>query len=151
MYCYIHPENNAIGTCINCGKAVCKECAIDIDGQIHCEQCVKSQQVVSKSGSQTPPAPTNSIAVVSLVLGILGLLGCLCGGAIGGILFGAPAAITGWIARKQILETSSEQQGIQLATIGLVLGIVEVVIGLILFFIFGAALGAGFINELMSY
>jgi hypothetical protein len=150
MQCFIHPENSAIATCTNCGKAVCEQCAVDIAGQIYCKQCAASQSIVSKASAQTPSTPTNPMAIISLVLGILGLLGCACGGGIGGLLFGVPAAIIGWVARKQILGAAEEQKGMQLATIGLILGIVELAGAIILLVIGGTFLGLGFLTEMMQ-
>src|SRR5205823_9168117 len=52
--------------------------------------------------------PTNAMAIVSLVLGILGLV----------LFFGVasvPAVITGYIARKQIRERDEDGDGIALA------------------------------------
>jgi len=86
---------------------------------------------------------------VSLVLGILGLLGCVCGGSIGGILFGVPAGITGWLARKQLLQAEQSRQGLQLATVGLILGIAEVVLGIVVLVVFGSIYGLAFLSELL--
>ena len=37
MKCYNHPERDAVGVCVGCGKAaVCKECAVEVDGKIYC-------------------------------------------------------------------------------------------------------------------
>jgi len=72
------------------------------------------------------------LAIISLALGILGLLGCCCGGSIGGLIFGLPAAITGWIARKQILEGDLPDQALTLAMVGLVLGVGESVVSIVL-------------------
>ena len=90
------------------------------------------------------------MAIISLVLGILGLLGCFCGGAIGGLLFGIPATITGWIGRKQLLESGENQQNLTFANIGLILGGVEVALSIVLLIIGGSLLGLGFLTELLG-
>ena len=88
--------------------------------------------------------------MVSLALGVLGLLGCVCGGGIGGILFGIPAGITGWIARKQLSQDQQDQQGMQLATVGLVLGIAEVVLSIVMLVLFGSLYGCAFLSTLFQ-
>jgi uncharacterized membrane protein HdeD (DUF308 family) len=147
MKCYYHPEVDAVATCMSCGKAICQSCAVDVTGKVYCQQCLASGTIAKGRAVET--IPTNPLAIISLILGILGLLGCACGGSIGGILFGVPASITGWIARKQLLQAQQEQQGMQLATIGLVLGIAEVIMSVVLLILFGAAIGWDVIRTLL--
>ncbi|HEY8422583.1 MAG TPA: TM2 domain-containing protein [Thermoclostridium sp.] len=40
MNCYVHAEKEAIGTCVGCGKFICKECCIEIKGKYYCKNCV---------------------------------------------------------------------------------------------------------------
>ena len=87
------------------------------------------------------PASTNVLAIVSLVLGVFGFGGCCCGGSVVGFLFGIPAIVTGWMARKQILESQQGQQGMQLATVGLAIGIIEVIASVLLLILFGSLVG----------
>jgi len=66
-----------------------------------------------------PDVPTNPLAIVSLVVGILSwcmlpVLGCVA------------AIITGHIAHKQIRDSNGQMTGSVLATIGLVLGYLQV-------------------------
>lgn len=85
------------------------------------------------TGSQVP---TNSLAIISIITGIAGLLGffaCCCSPAITGgwfLLLGIPAAITGWMARNQIMQSYGQQEGESLALTGLIMGIVEIVVAL---------------------
>ena len=137
MKCYVHPDAEAVATCIECGKAVCETCAVDVGGKIFCQQCLASG--VSPHGAAVERTPTNPLAIISLALGVLGMLGCCCGGSIGGLIFGLPAAITGWIARKQIRETELPDQVMTFAMVGLILGIGESVVSIVLI-----TLGASF-------
>ena len=145
MECYYHPGVEAVGTCVSCGKAVCQDCAVDVGGKIHCRQCVAAADHQAPGTSRA--APTNTLAIVSVALGVSGLLGCVCGGGIGGLLLGTPATITGWVARKQILEAGSEQQGSDLATVGLVLGIAEVVLGILYVVLLGSVVALSLLTE----
>ena len=33
MNCYVHPDKEAVGACIGCGKFICSECATEIQGK----------------------------------------------------------------------------------------------------------------------
>lgn len=83
-----------------------------------------------------PPAggPTNVLAIVSLVLSILGVVGVLPFiGLIAGI-------ITGHIARRQIRSGSDQGEG--LATAGLVIGYVGVLLWVLFLVVIIAVFGA---------
>jgi hypothetical protein len=129
MNCYNNPGAEAIGTCTVCGKAICQACAVDVSGKFTCQQCLASGKVPSPY--QNPNVkPTNIIAVISLVLGVLGLCGSFP--------FSIVAWILGHIAQKQILE-NPYQEGMQYAKIGKTLGIVSTIlwaVGIICYFIF---------------
>jgi len=81
-----------------------------------------------------PARPTNPLAIVSLVLGILGLV----------LFFGVasiPAVITGHIARRQIRERDEEGAGIALA--GLILGWIGIALVALFIAFFVVLLGIG--------
>lgn len=40
MKCEKHLEREAIGVCANCGKAICAECRVNIEGKNYCKDCV---------------------------------------------------------------------------------------------------------------
>ncbi len=44
MKCYNHPDRDAVGVCIKCGKAVCAEDSIVVDGKLYCKDCNKSAE-----------------------------------------------------------------------------------------------------------
>jgi putative exporter of polyketide antibiotics len=68
------------------------------------------------------PQKTNSKAIWSLVLGILGLVCC-------GFVTGIPAIILGNMAKKEIAQTG--QPGHGMAQAGFVLGIIAVALGIL--------------------
>ena len=41
MKCYIHPKIDALGTCSDCGKGLCKECAVEVGNKLKCRECLK--------------------------------------------------------------------------------------------------------------
>ena len=117
MKCYYHPEIEAVATCAVCGKAICQTCSVDVAGRITCQHCLSTGNV---NRLQTQPSkPSNPLAIVSLILGILGLCG--------GLFFSIPAWIIGNIAKEQISENPN-QEGLQLANAGKTLGMVFTII-----------------------
>ncbi len=74
-------------------------------------------------------APSNTLAMISLVTGILSFLGHVIP-LIGGGTMALIAIITGWIARRQIAQ--SGEQGKDIATIGMILGFVNLAITLLI-------------------
>ena len=94
----------------------------------------------------TPPGPislapvprNNSLAVAGLTLGIISLTAGIC--CCYGFPFSVPGIICSSIGLSQIKADPTTQQGKGLATAGLILSIISVVLGLLLL-IFAASLG----------
>jgi hypothetical protein len=36
MNCFEHPQKPAVGTCMNCGRGLCKECTTTVEGKLSC-------------------------------------------------------------------------------------------------------------------
>lgn len=70
MYCYIHEKVKAVGSCVNCGKLVCKDCAVELRGKIACRECLASGQF-SRSSEKDP----NTAFIIELIAGLFGFLG----------------------------------------------------------------------------
>jgi hypothetical protein len=117
MNCYIHPEVNAIGVCVNCGKGICNQCATDVGGKYYCSNCLAISVQAKK---------TNTLSIVSLATGIIGLPLYFCYGA--GLILSVAALITGIIGRKQIRESGGSQEGDGMAIAGLILGGIPMVL-----------------------
>lgn len=76
--------------------------------------------------SFTPPKPNHHLAIVSLILGILGLIAVLpLIGPIG-------ALIAGRAARKDILQHPEQYSGENLAQAGIILGWIGIAVSIIL-------------------
>lgn len=58
--CSFHPDADAVGNCIRCGRAVCYACAIETGGGYFCEACdtgpVAGEAVEKKRAPEPPPA-----------------------------------------------------------------------------------------------
>jgi len=58
MYCYHHPDRDAVGACIVCNEAVCPECKVEYEGKVYCNSCI--QKMVSGGGT-TASQPATSL------------------------------------------------------------------------------------------
>lgn len=113
MQCYVHPEVEAVGACVACGRGVCTECAVTVGGKTYCQNC-------AAPGASLQPTKTNSLAITSLVLGIVSIPLTFCYGM--GVLFGIAAFVTGLIGRRQIKDSAGTQSGDGMALAGMIMG-----------------------------
>jgi len=72
MNCYLHPDREAIGTCTSCGRFICSEDAIEMQGRLVCRECLSTGRASTKSQSDKDP---NTAYIIELVGGFFGLLG----------------------------------------------------------------------------
>ena len=54
MRCELHPNTDAVGNCVYCGRGVCEECKVRINNLVHCKECVEAGRV---KGGQPAPKP----------------------------------------------------------------------------------------------
>lgn len=47
MNCYTHPEREAQWTCTACGKPVCPECKVALQGKVYCNPCAEKMYVAA--------------------------------------------------------------------------------------------------------
>jgi hypothetical protein len=82
----------------------------------------------------TPSAArTNTMALISLITGALSVFGHIVIPGIGGGTLALVAVVTGFIARGEIKRTG--EQGMWMATVGMVLGILHLVVILLVFIV----------------
>jgi len=74
MNCYLHPDREPVGTCTSCGRPICSECAIEMQGKLVCRECLGSGRVAPQAQSQSVRDP-NTAYLIELVGGFFGLLG----------------------------------------------------------------------------
>jgi hypothetical protein len=83
MKCSIHPEVDAVGVCVSCGKAVCSKCSNLVHGKIYCPSCVTNvSEIVERKQTGKPIAG-----------GILGIIAGVFGFFIGIILIADGATV----------------------------------------------------------
>ena len=56
MKCHYHPDREAVGTCGNCGRAICVECTIIEGGRWYCPRCYELE-AESEYGSEVVKCP----------------------------------------------------------------------------------------------
>lgn len=82
MKCSTHPDVDAVGVCVNCGRAVCSTCRTVVGGKTFCPACATSVSGVVKRKLTAKP----------IAGGILGILAGVFGLVVGVILIGGGAA-----------------------------------------------------------
>lgn len=81
MYCATYPGRAAVGTCVRCGRAVCSDCAVDVQGRLTCRSCVSA-------GTRYPSATSAKSPGIAAVLSFLWSgLGQIYNGQIGKGIF----------------------------------------------------------------
>lgn len=72
MNCYKHSDREAVGTCTSCGRSICSECTVEMQGKLVCRDCLSTGKATTKSQSTLDP---NTAFIIELVGGFFGLLG----------------------------------------------------------------------------
>jgi hypothetical protein len=75
MYCYIHPDQEAIGTCTSCGKLICRECAVEVQNKLVCRQCLSTGLANPVSSVARPPKDRSLAYIIEILPGLFGFLG----------------------------------------------------------------------------
>jgi len=57
--CDKHPEMDAVGTCVYCGRGVCDDCKVRMYDKIHCKECVEAGRIRGNEPLQTIPVFIN--------------------------------------------------------------------------------------------
>ncbi len=77
MKCYCHQEVDSIGECVGCGKFVCEECKIEMDGRIYCKKCSEDLTVAIRKGQVNLNISEEEIKE-GKIWAVLAYLGILC-------------------------------------------------------------------------
>jgi hypothetical protein len=59
MTCYYHPDREAVGMCVSCGKPVCVECKVMLGEKIYCNPCA-DKMFASRTGIGAPTGENTS-------------------------------------------------------------------------------------------
>ncbi|MBZ5701366.1 MAG: DUF5668 domain-containing protein [Acidobacteriia bacterium] len=87
MNCAVHTEQQAVGYCRNCGKALCAACTRPVRDVIYCEDCLASLMghaapAAAPAAAPVAPAPaaSSSSPAVAFILGFFPGLGAIYNG-----------------------------------------------------------------------
>ncbi len=114
---------------------------------------------MSNYQAPVPQAQSNSMAIISLIAGIVGVLSLLLSFCVPCTLFlaiiaGAAGAIMGFVGKKQIEESGGAQTGRGLAIAGIITGLISGVGALVsivlTFIISGLMIGTGLLIPLLE-
>jgi hypothetical protein len=74
--CSYHPEVDAVGVCINCGRMVCPDCCLQLRDRTYCELC--ANEIFAAKLSPKSTADRSGLlkagGILSIVAGAMGLL-----------------------------------------------------------------------------
>jgi hypothetical protein len=81
MKCSTHLDVDAVGVCVNCGRAVCSTCRTVAGGKTYCPACATSVPDVVKRKPTSKPIAGGILGIIAGVLGsVLGII-FIAGGA----------------------------------------------------------------------
>ncbi len=72
MECYVHPGIAAVGTCTVCGRAICQQDAVEVQGRLVCREDLANGRAQPLGAKRVDP---NTAFLLELVPGLLGFLG----------------------------------------------------------------------------
>ena len=50
MNCYYHNDKEVVAACIECGRLICDECKVNINGKAVCKTCIETGVLEQKGG-----------------------------------------------------------------------------------------------------
>jgi DNA-directed RNA polymerase subunit RPC12/RpoP len=71
--CAYHPDNDATGICVNCGRFICAKCQVILSDKIYCNHCV-SKLVVDTSSTAKKGGSAAGFVVGSIICAVIALL-----------------------------------------------------------------------------
>jgi ribosomal protein L40E len=70
MKCSTHPDVDAVGVCVSCGRAVCSKCRTMVGGKTYCPACAAgASEPVVRQQTAKPVAG----GILGIIAGVLGL------------------------------------------------------------------------------
>ncbi len=127
--CRNHPTVAAVDRCAACAEAFCPNCLVEVQGRKYCGNC-KVLAVQGQPAAYQGPTKTCGYAIASLVLSLVGLVVC-------GIILEILALVYASKAKTAIRQ-NPQLTGSGMATAGMVIGIIGLVLGVIQVFYFAS-------------
>jgi len=63
MKCFFHPDKDAAALCNRCGKSICEECRVQMQGENYCKECISQKA----EGKRHPPHSPSLAAILSFI------------------------------------------------------------------------------------
>jgi FtsH-binding integral membrane protein len=71
MKCATHPDIDAVGVCVNCGRAVCPACRTVVGGKTYCPACATGISSYARGNTTSKPVAGGILGIIAGVLGLL--------------------------------------------------------------------------------
>jgi len=75
MNCYLHPDQEPVGTCTSCGRPICRECAVETQNKLVCRECLSTGKATPLPTSAGSPKDRSIALILEILPGLFGLLG----------------------------------------------------------------------------
>lgn len=72
--CTHHALREAVGVCIRCGDALCRDCITKIDGVNHCKTCLETLAAAQAREAPEPSRGVSDFAALSFGMTLLSIL-----------------------------------------------------------------------------
>jgi hypothetical protein len=74
MRCYYHPKEEAVAICMSCGKGICQQCTVLVEGNSHCRTCVETRGITSQIAQTAIPKSAGIPSKIPFVIGGVGAI-----------------------------------------------------------------------------
>lgn len=86
--CQKHPDREAAGMCVTCGKPFCQECLVELNNKYFCKSCLSEKLSETDRAATTSPSKKKSLTIVLwFLLGNIGAHRYYTGHFLTGILY----------------------------------------------------------------
>lgn len=72
LKCWVHPKVDAVAVCKSCGRGVCQECAVILEGDAYCKTCVEAGKIPVPTATRGILAPKGIPSRAFFVIGGIG-------------------------------------------------------------------------------
>ena len=93
MNCHYHPDRDAVGACVNCGRLVCPECKTVLGGRVHCNPCAETVFAGRSTSLAEPTQPVTYSKALRWISGIMGVSNVF--GGVSSLEYYAEASLAG--------------------------------------------------------
>lgn len=74
MRCYYHPKEEAVAVCRSCGKGICQQCTVLVEGNSLCRECVETRGFKNQMDRTAIPKPGGTPSKTPFIIGGVGAI-----------------------------------------------------------------------------